>query len=104
MRDALRARRHPMTSLTELLDQSNARSEHMLDMTLPYESRPDVARRVHFAGLHTGLVAVGNVIEDQDGHINVFSSSGFCISTPGTPRQTIVTCAHTLFEVHTPLF
>ncbi|KAI0757188.1 hypothetical protein C8Q80DRAFT_1092831 [Daedaleopsis nitida] len=92
------------------------RAGNVLDASLPYESRPDVARRVQFskdAQTHTdassadgALMMVAHAVHDRTGKHKVAYSSGFAVHAPGMPegQSVFVTCAHTLEEIrHDPL-
>lgn len=98
-------------SLTDLVEEYMKRAGNVLDASLPYESRPDVARRVQFskdAQTHAdastadgALVMVAHAVHDRTGKHKVAYSSGFAVHAPGIPegQSVFVTCAHTLEEV-----
>ncbi|KAI0336004.1 hypothetical protein GY45DRAFT_1239025 [Cubamyces sp. BRFM 1775] len=93
----------------------------VLESSLPYESRPNAQRRVHFADIadeaETGsadvstadgaLAMIVHAVQDGNGKGHKLTySSGFVVHAPGTPEgeAVLVTCAHTLEEIrHDPL-
>ncbi|KAI0374358.1 hypothetical protein BV20DRAFT_1011301 [Pilatotrama ljubarskyi] len=100
------------------------RAGHVLDSSLPYESRPGAERRARFSNVPVGqtakaevradvssaddaLVMVAHAVQDRKGKSQKVSySSGFAVHAPGTPEgeAVLVTCAHTLEEIrHDPL-
>lgn len=99
------------TNLPSLIQQYDEREGHILESSLPYESRPNSSRRVKFDHVDTqsenGVVMVAHAVRHQDRH-KVALCSGFALNLPpsedadATDRTVIVTCAHTLEEVNRP--
>ncbi|EJF66531.1 hypothetical protein DICSQDRAFT_75306 [Dichomitus squalens LYAD-421 SS1] len=91
------------------------RAGHVLDTSLPYESRPDAKRRIRFTQDERGveasnadgaLAVVAHAAHDRTGKHKVTHSVGFAIRPPGLSdgEAVYVTCAHTLEEIrHDPL-
>ncbi|KAM5538211.1 hypothetical protein V8D89_008098 [Ganoderma adspersum] len=97
-------------SLTDLVEQYMKRAGHVLDVSLPYESRPTAERRIHFttdanevevSSADDALVMVAHAAHDRSGRHKITYSMGFAVAPPGIPEGQIalLTCAHTLEEV-----
>lgn len=97
-------------SLTELVEQYMKRAGHVLDVSLPYESRPTAERRIRFttdanevevSNADDALVMVAHAAHDRAGRHKVTYSMGFSVAPPGLPegQVALLTCAHTLEEV-----
>jgi len=85
--------------LYHLVAEFDRRSGAVLSYELPYESRPLAARRISFSGKTMDVFLVAHVAENGlDFHVSV--SSGFALNVGLTSGPLIVTCAHTLEEVH----
>lgn len=100
IRHELSTRHARCTPLPTLLKQLETRSARVLKHTVPYESTPNLTRRIAFDAAHDGVVTVSHAVDDGAHGVEVHSCSGFAISVPGTDTTTILTCAHTLQEVH----
>ena len=99
--------------LPTLIDQYTDREGHVLEPSLPYESRPDSRRRVDPSRVgpasDNGVVMIAHAIHHQDQH-KVALSSGFVLNVPASDqsgadepaRSVIVTCAHTLLVPSAP--
>lgn len=73
----------------------------VLGISLPYESRPDVTRKVPFDS-SDGVVMVAHAMQHEDVH-KVTLCSGFAVNVAasgGQDETVILTCAHTLEEVN----
>ncbi|KAI1797704.1 hypothetical protein LXA43DRAFT_968935 [Ganoderma leucocontextum] len=92
------------------------RAGHVLDLSLPYESRPTAERRIRFttdakgvevSSADDGLAMIAHAAHDcQSGRHKVTYSMGFAVAPPGLPERqmALLTCAHTLEEIrHDPL-
>ncbi|OCH96620.1 hypothetical protein OBBRIDRAFT_787189 [Obba rivulosa] len=93
--------------LPNLIEQYLDRNGRVLNIQLPYESRPGPGRRIEFhteqgAGDDGGAAMIVHAALREPAH-KVAHSSGFALNTPeGQP--VIVTCAHTLEEIrHHPI-
>nr|VWP00596.1 MIT domain-containing protein [Ganoderma boninense] len=86
------------------------RAGHVLDASLPYESRPTAERRIRFTADANGvevssaddaLAIIAHAAHDRSGRHKVTYSMGFAVAPPGLPEEQIalLTCAHTLEEV-----
>ncbi|KAK0208527.1 hypothetical protein DFS33DRAFT_453596 [Desarmillaria ectypa] len=91
-------------SLHELIHQYEANSGHILDCSLPYESRPSESRQRHSFPSTSGdsnIVMITHCVKTHGDH-KVSLSSGFALETlsasPG--KALFLTCAHTLEEMH----
>ena len=92
----------PQTSLSDIIGHYIDQTGNVLNVSLPYESRPSKQRRVMFEGNISGkeVVTVAHCVRDRDKH-KIGLSSGFALNAPA-PREgetLIVTCGHTLEEV-----
>ena len=86
-------------SLYHLVTEFDRRSGAVLSHELPYESRPSASRRISFSSKANDVFLVAHVAEnDLDFYVSV--SSGFALNVGLTSGPLIVTCAHTLEEVH----
>lgn len=91
-------------SLPILFAQSTDKSGFILDVPLPYESRPNAERRTSFeSNDHVALIA--HAVQ-RAGKLEVARCSGFALRVDGgeSPNgggraQVLVTCMHTLQEV-----
>ncbi|PIL32150.1 hypothetical protein GSI_06856 [Ganoderma sinense ZZ0214-1] len=102
-------------SLAVLVEQYMKRAGHVLDVSLPYESRPSAQRRIHFTTDANGvevssaddaLAIIAHAAHDRSGRHKVTYSMSFAVAPPGLPEEQIalLTCAHTLEEIrHDPL-
>ncbi|KAF8807182.1 hypothetical protein BYT27DRAFT_6557763 [Phlegmacium glaucopus] len=91
------------TSLLDIIKQYIDTSGTVLDVSLPYESRPSENRRPH---LTTGADSCRNVITVAHcarlgANHKIALSSGFALNVEGRKKgeTLIITCAHTLEEV-----
>jgi hypothetical protein len=85
--------------LCHLVAEFDHRSGAVLSHELPYESRPSAARRISFSDNAKDVFLVAHVADNGlDFHVSV--SSGFALNVGLTSGPLIVTCAHTLEEVH----
>lgn len=87
-------------SLTSIVEQYLMHSGKILDVSLPYESRPSECRRPRLTPTGSVTVLVAHCV--QDGAENKITlSSGFALELPSSPKDEtlILTCAHTLEEV-----
>jgi hypothetical protein len=83
-------------SLPELVKQYDERSSHVLDIPLPYESRPLVERRIDFEDDCTRVAMIAHCV--RDGHTHKMTvCSGFALDG-SRGDSLILTCAHTLEE------
>jgi hypothetical protein len=92
----------PQTSLSDIIGHYVDQTGNILNVSLPYESRPSEDRRVSFEGNASSkeIITVAHCAKDGDKH-KIALSSGFSLNAPA-PREgetLIVTCAHTLEEV-----
>lgn len=86
-------------SLYHLVTEFDRHSRAVLPHELPYESRPSASRRISFSSKANYVFLVAHVAENGlDFHVSV--SSGFALNVSPTSGPLIVTCAHTLEEVH----
>ncbi|KAF7789876.1 hypothetical protein EIP86_000824 [Pleurotus ostreatoroseus] len=102
----------PGPGLPALIHDYERNEGHVLDPSLPYESRPAQERRVSFeradaeAALDTGVVMVAHAFQHQDRH-KVAVCSGFVLNVPSSDEGAdgeqgdivVATCAHTLEEM-----
>lgn len=96
-------RSKPGPSLFSLIQEYDANEGHVIQHTLPYESRPGNDRRVVFDQRDSSaVVMIAHAIQHEDQH-KVAVCSGFALNVPssqgGENRSVIVTCAHTVEEV-----
>jgi len=85
--------------LYHLVAEYDRHSGVVLSHELPYESRPSTSRRISFSGEAKDVFLVAHVAENGlDFHVSV--SSGFALNVGLASGPLIVTCAHTLEEVH----
>lgn len=95
----------PQTSLSDIIGHYVDQTGNVLNVSLPYESRPSENRRVSFEGNASSkeIITVAHCAKDGDKH-KIALSSGFSLNVPApTEGETlIVTCAHTLEEVGGP--
>lgn len=96
-------RSKPGPSLSSLVQEYDANEGHVIQHTLPYESRPGNDRRVVFDQRDSSaVVMVAHAIQHEDHH-KLAVCSGFALNVPssqgGENRSVIVTCAHTVEEV-----
>ncbi|EKM83399.1 hypothetical protein AGABI1DRAFT_123732 [Agaricus bisporus var. burnettii JB137-S8] len=93
-------------SLASIVHQYKMQSGDILNISLPYESRPPEQRRPSLTQAHSGLVLVAHCI--KDGSENKISlSTGFALEAPSPVKDEtlILTCTHTLEEVRrSPLY
>lgn len=93
------------TSFLKLVDQYVDKSGEVLDVSLPYESRPTSERRITFDDLHNGVFMVSHALRHESQH-RVTVCSGFALNvsqeSESSGNALIVTCAHTLEEVSAP--
>jgi hypothetical protein len=86
-------------NLYHLVAEYDRHSRVVLSHELPYESRPSASRRICFSGGAKDVFLVAHVAEnDFDYHVAV--SSAFALNVGLAIGPLIVTCAHTLEEVH----
>ena len=98
---------HAPVTLPELVEEYMQHAGRVLDVSLPYESRPGASRRATFAengsssNADSALAVVAHAVHDRTGKHHITYSSGFSVQIPGTPegRSVFVSCAHTLEEV-----
>jgi hypothetical protein len=85
-------------SLQALVQQYYDRSGHILDSTLPYESRPGLDRCVDVTSNNSMLV-LAHCARDKAEH-KITLASAFALKAPDLPedRSLVVSCAHTLHE------
>lgn len=90
------------TSFLKLVDQYVDRSGTVLDVPLPYESRPTSGRRVQFDASDNGVFMISHALRHESQH-RVTVCSGFALNVAQTSDHSdspmIVSCAHTLEEV-----
>jgi hypothetical protein len=92
-----------LTDMKTLAKEYSDRSEHVLNVSLPYESRPNATRRVDgVVSSGSGVVMVAHCVADealQEHKVTV--SSGFALNARSAREgeSLIVSCAHTLNEV-----
>ncbi|OBZ79519.1 hypothetical protein A0H81_00585 [Grifola frondosa] len=79
---------------TELLQQYNDNAGRVLDLCLPYESRPAADRRATFRDDHADIAMVVHAAQDAVGHA-IVHASGFALRVPGAAGAVFATCAHT---------
>lgn len=85
--------------LYHLVAEYDRHSGVVLEHELPYESQPSASRRISFSSKVKDVFLVAHVAENgPDFHVSV--SSGFALNVGLTSGPLIVTCAHTLEEVH----
>ncbi|CAL1696555.1 unnamed protein product [Somion occarium] len=96
-------------SLPTLIDQYTDHSGTVLDVSLPYESRPSSQRRTKFdASDDSDVIMVAHAVQNGAQH-KVTVCSGFALDVAREEEQPseetlIVTCAHTLEEIrHSPV-
>lgn len=94
-------RNTPKTDLPSLVQQYLDNSGHVLDTSLPYESRPNQKRRARDD--EDGVYLVAHAAQHDDEY-KVSLCSGFMLNVPSegpstTAGSVLVTCAHTLEEV-----
>lgn len=92
----------PQTSLSDIIGHYIDQTGNVLNVSLPYESRPPKDRRVTFEdGISSKeIVTVAHCVKDGERH-KITLSSGFVVNAPA-PRERetlIVTCGHTLEEI-----
>jgi hypothetical protein len=89
---------HTGTSLPDLIRQYTEQSGHVLEASLPYESRPSGSRLPSFE--HGSEIAmIAHCVKDCTGESKVTVSSGFALAAPGPDDDhLILSCAHTLEE------
>ena len=86
------------------------RAGHVLDASLPYESRPNAERRIRFTKNERGLevstaddalAVIAHAVHDRTGKHKVTYGMGFAVQPPGLSEGQVafLTCAHTLEEV-----
>lgn len=87
-------------SLASIIHQYKTQSGDILNISLPYESRPPEQRRPTLTQAHSGLVLVAHCIKDGSEN-KITLSTGFALEAPSPVRDEtlILTCAHTLEEV-----
>lgn len=86
----------PKANLPSLVQQYLDNSGHVLDTSLPYESRPNQKRRARED--EDGVYLVAHAAQHDDEY-KVSLCSGFMLNVPATAGSVLVTCAHTLEEV-----
>lgn len=85
--------------LYHLIAEYDRHSGVVLSHELPYESRPSASRRINFSTEANDVFLVAHVAENGlDSNISV--SSAFVLNVGLVTGPLIVTCAHTLEEVH----
>ena len=85
--------------LYHLVAEYDRHSGAVLSHELPYESRPSASRRINFSSEANDVFLVAHVAENGlDSHISV--SSAFALNVGLATGPLLVTCAHTLEEVH----
>lgn len=85
--------------LYHLVAEYDGHSGAVLSHELPYESRPSASRRINFSSEANDVFLVAHVAENGlDSNISV--SSAFALNVGLVTGSLIVTCAHTLEEVH----
>ncbi len=92
-------------SFPYLVDQYVDKSSKVLDVSLPYESRPTSSRRVTFDDTDDGVFMVSHALRHESEH-RVTVCSGFALNISQASEMgdnaLIVSCAHTLEEVSVP--
>jgi hypothetical protein len=85
--------------LYHLVAEYDRHSGEVLSRELPYESRSSASRRTRFSDEAKDVCLVAHVAENGlDFRVSV--SSGFALNVGLASGPLIVTCAHTLEEVH----
>ncbi|KAJ3508060.1 hypothetical protein NLJ89_g5963 [Agrocybe chaxingu] len=99
LRTASKGRR---TTLEEIIKQYVGKAGTVLDISLPYESRPSVTRRPLLKDAHDSckdVITVAHCAQFGREH-KITLSSGFALNAEEKEGETlIVTCAHTLEEI-----
>jgi hypothetical protein len=92
-----------LVDLSSIVSQYLQHSGRVLDISLPYESRPAAHRKVKFDEDHGDDVAVIAHCIRAGGEHKITISSGFALDSPGQKKgeSLILTCAHTLEEART---
>ncbi|KAJ7655063.1 hypothetical protein DFH06DRAFT_1201501 [Mycena polygramma] len=87
--------------LHDLIQQYVERSGHVLDPSLPYESRPKDCRRAAFDTGDSMLMIAHCVHDPRTGDHEVTVASAFALAVPGESNEGpfVLTCAHTLEEI-----
>ncbi|CAA7264693.1 unnamed protein product [Cyclocybe aegerita] len=96
------ASRGDQTTLEEIIKQYVDKAGTVLDISLPYESRPSATRRPLLEDVHDSckdVITVAHYPQFGREH-KITLSSGFAVNAREKDRETlIVTCAHTLEEI-----
>lgn len=89
-------------SLHTLIDQYVEHSGNVLDISLPYESRPNTQRRTNFEDINnSSVVMIAHAVQHKTLHKVVFCS-GFAVDVSQSSHSNenlIITCAHTMEDV-----
>ena len=94
----------PHKSTQNLISQSADRSGHVLEYSLPYESRPSAQRKVDFESMNPCLIAHWNQWRDAPSVPSLQLASGFALQAPeGYEGNLVLTSAHPLQEVSAKL-
>lgn len=98
--DALHKRSAPGLTLPDIIQQFENCTGHILDISLPYESRPSHSRRPSLDPRipNDNVVMVAHCVANAAGIHKVTLSSGFALEISGQRDLIVVTCAHTLEE------
>jgi hypothetical protein len=91
------------TDLSNIIHQYLERSGRVLDLSLPYESRPAAHRKVKFDGTDcSNVVMIAHCVRVGGEH-KITVSSGFALDSPRQKEgeSLVLTCAHTLEEART---
>jgi hypothetical protein len=87
------------TDITTLIGQHLNHSNHMLDVSLPYEPYPSVQRRADRDGEDSAVLMVAHWAQRNDEH-KITLSSAFPLEAPApkSNESLVLTCAHALEE------
>lgn len=88
------------TSLANVVKQYVAYTGNILDVSLPYESRPTETRRPGLTHVNSSTVLIAHCVREGSEN-KITLSSGFALEAPSPSKDEtlILTCAHTLEEV-----
>ncbi|TFK57420.1 hypothetical protein OE88DRAFT_1619167 [Heliocybe sulcata] len=87
--------------LENLVLQYMERGGHVLETSLPYESRPSSRRKVGLtSAAEDGVAMIAHCVRDGENH-RITLSSGFALEGTGkhAGESVVVSCAHTLEEI-----
>ncbi|TFK23130.1 hypothetical protein FA15DRAFT_594957 [Coprinopsis marcescibilis] len=95
--------RQPQTSLRDIIGHYLDETGNVLDVALPYESRPSNERKVMFGDNASSreVVTIAHCAQDEKKQHKITVSSGFALNfpSPAEGETLVVTCAHTLEEI-----